>query len=282
VTKRTKVLAAIGLVAALGAGVAGGLASSASARSRPTPVRFQTAGAPVTSVSFSFSVSVSGLTKHGGAITVTGSGQADFANDAASLQVNLPAGVAGMIPGAPAGPEVVNVVLSAGTVYAEVPALSGLVGAPWVSVALPSSVTSGIPGVFSTIASALGNANDILTFASAHHGRSGSLGASTVDGSAATGSRVAARLPGGSRLSAAVWVDGSGHLVRVTGGVTHGGGPHGAGITGSVDLTGYGAPVTVTVPPSSQVKAIPYSLVAQFLGSVLKGAHLPLRLPLAA
>jgi hypothetical protein len=37
--------------------------------------------------------------------------------------------------------------------------------------------------------------------------------------------------------------------------------------TAQIDFSGYNSPVSITVPPSSQVKAIPLSLVERVLGS---------------
>ena len=37
-------------------------------------------------------------------------------------------------------------------------------------------------------------------------------------------------------------------------------------LTATVDFAGYGSPVTITVPPPSQVKAIPLSTVKMFEG----------------
>ena len=70
-------------------------------------------------------------------------------------------------------------------------------------------------------------------------------------------------------LTANVWADSSGRLVQATVGVTGTARRGPLGLTATVDFAGYGSPVTVTVPPPSQVKAIPYSIVKMFLG----GAH---------
>ena len=269
-------LASVGLVGALGIGAAG-LATNAAARpshGKHGPVAV--VATPVTTATFSFSVSVSGLVKNAGAITLTGTGQADFANDAVSLAINIPAAVAELIPGGSAAPEVVNVVFSGGTVYANVPALATLVGEPWISVALPSSATAAVPGIFNDVASALGNVNEILSFAKAHHAKVTSLGTSMVDGTSVTGSQVSAHLKG-VRVSATLWADSSNHLVQAIVGAT-GTARRGLALAATVDLSGYGNPVTITVPPPSQVKAIPLSLVTSVLGRFLHGAHLGAKL----
>jgi len=270
-TRRSKVLSAAAVVVAAAGVTGGGLATGAFARGK-TIVQDPVSSPPVTTASFSFHLSVTGLTKHGGAIAVTGTGQADFTDDAVSAAVTLPPAVAALLPGGSASPAVVDAVLSGGTVYAEVPGLSALVGEPWISVALPSSLASGVPGAFTEVAAALGDVNDILSLARSSHARVVSLGVSTVDGEQVTGFGVAGRVDG-VRLTATLWADGSGRLRRATVEVGRSAATGGLGIAGTVDLADYGAPVTVTVPPPAQVKAVPLSLVEQFLGSVLK-AHM--------
>ncbi len=178
-----------------------------------------------------------------------------------------------MIPGGSGGSEVVNAVFSGGTVYVEVPSLATLIGEPWISVALPSSATSAIPGVFTTVGGALGDVNEILDFAQSHHASVHSLGSSTVDGTAVTGSKVTAHV---KRLGivATLWANSSGQLVqaKVAGGLA--GGHRAVGISAVVDFSGYDAPVTITAPPSSQVRPIPLSVITNVLGGLLKNAHL--------
>ena len=162
----------------------------------------------------------------------------------------------------------VNAVLSGGTVYVEVPALATLLGAPWISVALPSSANSAVPGIFTKVGGALGNVNEILAFARSHHASVHSLGSSNVDGTSVTGSRVAAHLKG-LDLAATLWANSSDQLVQATVSARHG--P--LGISAVVNFTGYDGPVTMTVPPSSEVRAIPLSVVTSVLGGLLSHAH---------
>jgi len=259
------------MVAALAAGAAA-IAPSASARSRHVHVHpvSTTTTAPVTTASFNFTVAVSGIGKSMGTIDLSGSGQVDLVNSAGSLSVTLPASVAKLIPGGSSGPEVVNVVLSGGTVYAEIPSLATLLGEPWVSVALPLSATSAIPGIFTTVGGALGDVNEILAFAQAHHAAVHSLGTSTVDSTSVTGSRVTAHVKRVA-IVATLWANSSDQLVqaRVSGALGAG---HGVRISAVVNFTGYDVPVTITVPPSSQVRAIPLSLVTSALGGLFHGA----------
>jgi hypothetical protein len=268
-----KWVASLGLVAALGVGAAAGFATSASARPRHvhTTATATPATAPVTTASFSFTVSVSGIAKGLGTISLSGTGQADLVNDAVSLSATLPASVAALIPGGSAAPETVNAVLSGGTVYVDVPALATLVGEPWISVALPSSADSAIPGIFTEVGGALGDVNEILAFARSHHASVHSLGSSNVDGTSVTGSRVSAHLQGFT-LAATLWANSSDQLVQAT---VHGG-HRSLGISAVVNFTGYDGPVTITVPPSSEVRAIPLSVVTSVLGGLLSHAHLGL------
>jgi hypothetical protein len=110
--------------------------------------------------------------------------------------------------------------------------------------------------------------NEIDQFAQKHHATVTTLGTSTVDGVTATGSQIVAT-GAHQTLTASLWADSSDRLVQAD--VTVGGlGKTGAvGVTATVDLSSYGSPVTITVPPSSQVTAVPYSTVAHYLGQFL-------------
>ncbi len=267
---RARWIAAFGLVGALGVGALGGFIGSAGAAAGSPKVHKHALSAPVTTATFTFSASLSGLTP--AAVTVTGNGQADFTNKAVSLTVNVPAVVAALIPGGTAAPEVVHVVLAGGTVYLEIPSLAPLVGAPWISVALPSAATSAGTGISAKVASALANVTAIVQFAQTHHAGVTSLGTATVDGVQATGSHIVATLPhqkAGQTLSANLWADSSDRLVQGSVTVAGAGSLGTIGLAATIDLSGYGAPVTVTVPPSAQVRAIPYATVAALVGKFL-------------
>ncbi|MGH9018263.1 MAG: hypothetical protein ACRDY1_11000 [Acidimicrobiales bacterium] len=73
-------------------------------------------------------------------------------------------------------------------------------------------------------------------------------------------------------VTGSVWADAAGQLVQGNIDVA-GTGQKAAGLTASVDLSGYGAPVTITVPPSSEVRPIPASLVADVFGKLLRHAR---------
>ncbi len=260
----TKWLAIIGVVGAVAAGTTLGLVDAAGASSgAPKPTA---ASSPVTTASFTFSVSVTGLTAS--AVTVTGSGQADLTDHAVSLAVDVPATVAKLIPGGSASPETIDAVLSGSTVYVEIPSLASAIGEPWISIGLPSKASSALPGVFTKVASALGNVSSIIDFGRAHQATVTSLPSTIVDGVQATGSKIVATVSkkhGAHTVTADVWADPSGRLVQATVAAS-GGGQGKVGLTATVDVTGYGAPVTITVPPPSEVKAIPLSAIKMLIG----------------
>jgi hypothetical protein len=223
-------------------------------------------GAPT--ASFNFSVSVSGLTPS--AVSITGSGQADAATDASSLTVQLPAAVAKLLPGGKAAPEVVKAELVRDTVYLNVPGLSTLVGKPWIAVSIPAADNSQVSGIFSKVASALGDVNSIIALAHSHHATVTSLGTSTVHGVTATGHKIVTTVAHGkAAVTAGLWADSSDRLVQADAKVAVTTNKHHADITAALNLSNYGAPVTITAPPSSQVKVIPLSTVESFLGKDL-------------
>jgi hypothetical protein len=256
-----------GIVALLGLATTVGLVGTAGATSHATKGPKHGAAKAVTTAQVTFSATVTGASSPP---TVTGNGAVDFATDAASLAVTIPASLATLIPGGTDAPEVVNVVLSAGTVYLEVPGLASLVGTPWVSVALPSSVTAALPKDFSKAAACVGDVHAILAYAQKHHGTVTSLGTSMVDGVNATGNQITATLKGkgGSSpaLSATVWADSSDRLVQGNLSATGAGVAGALNLSATVNLSDYDAPVTITVPPSSEVTPIPYSVLAAVLG----------------
>jgi hypothetical protein len=269
-TMRTKSrwLACVALTAAVGIGATAVVVGTAGAASSTKPTKHRNAGS-VTTASFTFSVSVSGLTPS--PVTISGSGAADGANHGLSLTVDLPDTVAKLLPGGSNAPEVVQAVLSGGTVYLNVPSLAPLVGEPWISVALPAKAVKTIPGVLSKIGSAIGNVSAIVQYAQAHHATVTSLGTATVDGVSATGNQIVAALSAkqiAGTLTASVWADSSNRLVQANVSLTNTG-QSALAVSAKVDLSGYGAPVTITIPPASETKAVPYSVVAKFLGQTV-------------
>ncbi|MGP0029510.1 MAG: hypothetical protein ACLPVF_03285 [Acidimicrobiales bacterium] len=265
---RAKRLAGAGLVVALGIGVTVGVVSAVGASSRTARGVRTVSTDAVTTAQFSFTLSVSGLTPS--AITLSGTGEADLADDAASVVVDVPGTVAQLIPGGSSSPEVVDAVLVGNTVYLNVPSLSSMVGAPWISLALPSQAASAVPGMFTKVATFLADVNSVVSSAETRHATVSPLGGATVDGVQASGEKIVAQLPsrvGDHSVTASLWADATNHLVRATV-ATSVDTPKGPfALTATVDVTGYDVPVTITAPPPSQVKPIPLSLVEGLLGS---------------
>jgi hypothetical protein len=260
----TKWLTTVGLVGAVGIGTTFGLVGAAGASPHRGLHVHKSAGA-VTTADYNFTVSVSGLPS--GAVTVTGTGAVDFATNEVSLAVNLPASVAKLIPGGSSS--TINAVLAGGTVYVDVPGLQHLVGAPWISVALPSSASTAISGIFTEVANALGNVSAIDKFATKHHATVTTVPPTVVNGVEATGSKIVATSSKSARVhtvTATLWADSSDRLVQATvatGATTT---ARSIGVSATVNFSGYGSPVTISVPSPSQVKSIPLSTVESFLG----------------
>jgi hypothetical protein len=150
------------------------------------------------------------------------------------------------------------------------------VGEPWISVTLPASGATAVNGILSKVALALGNVSSIVQLAQSHHATVTSLGSSVVDGVSVTGNQVTASLGHhrGATISVDLWANSSDQLVQadVTAAATTK--AHQIGVTAELDLSNYGDPVTITVPPSAQVKAIPFATVESIIGSILPiGKH---------
>jgi len=268
----TKWLTVVATLAVIGMGATLGLAGSAGAASKTVRPARPVATTAVTTTSFSFSASFSGRAS---TVTVTGTGQADLTTHAASLSVALPAGLAKLIPGGADAPEVIDAVLSGGTVYVQVPSLASVVGEPWIAVTLPTKVLAHA-ALLTKVAAALGDVTAIDTFAQAHHATVTSLPDAMVDGVEATGTKFVATLSHGGRsrtVTASVWADSSNQLVQANISVPPGAAKGSLGVTATADFTGDDAPVTITVPPSSQVRVIPYSTVASLLATAAHRAR---------
>ncbi len=262
------------LVAVLGLGVVGNSAGAAgSSAGHPSGADVRPAASPLTTVGFQFQVTVDGLGT--GPVTVAGSGRADLPDGSASLTATLPGALAALLPGGVSTPETVRAVLTNGTVYLDVPSLASLVGKPWISVALPGRATAAIPGISSDSSSALGDVDAVVAFAAGHGAIVTSLGTHRVSGVRATGSQIVASVGDateGASVTAGLWANSSGDLVQATVSAQGTGSAATYGVSGSVDLRKYGAPVTISVPNSSKVVPVPFSLLENVLGQHL---HLP-------
>lgn len=252
----------------IGAGTAVGFVSTAGATSSTNTRTSRTDSGAVTTAAFTFSVSLSALTSS--SVTVTGSGQVDFSDDSASVTANLPPAVSKMLPGGSDSSETVNAVLSGNTVYIEIPSLTSLVGKPWISVALPSKATARISGAFSKVATGLGDVTALVAFAEAHHATATTLGSATIDGVEATGTKLqaAGSLKGMSgTITADIWANAADQLVQATVSASAKIHTKSIGLNATANFTGYDSPVTITVPPPSEVRSIPLSTIEAFLGN---------------
>ena len=269
----TRLLATVGVAGALALGATAAVAGAAGAS--PAGARATTrAAGRVATTSFSFSVAVSGLAPS--AVTVTGSGQADFRNDSVALSVDVPAGVAKLIPGGSATTEVINAVETGGTVYLEVPNLASMVGKPWISVALPAKAKTTGKGALSKVAGALSDVSAIAQFAQSHNASVTPLKSEVVNGVPSTGTQIVAKLShngGSSTVTATLWADSSDRLVQANVAASGALKAGTVGVNATVNFTDYDGPVTITAPPASEVRAISLSTVEAFLGKFHLGGR---------
>lgn len=194
--------------------------------------------------------------------------------------------------------------LSGGTAYVSYPGLASLTGGkPWVSIALPAAATGPLDNGFARVATALANVNGILQVAETHGAKVTSLGSKVINGVPATGHQVTVVLhrswhhpapagthpaaagpnPGGVHVTAQLWADSKDRLVQASGSFTRlltatpapalGTHPSAPGMggwipsgNGTLNLSGYGSPVTIAVPAPSQVTPVPVSALQGLLG----------------
>jgi len=245
--------------------------------------------------SFSFTFTASGPVD-GSTATFTGSGQADPAGHELAASVVVPPSVTSRLPGGPGGATTVDVVLAGVTLYVSWPGLGSVTGGkPWASVALPSADASAIANRIARAASAVADVDGFVAGARRQHAAVSSLGTGVVDGVAVTGWSISAPprhrvllpavRPGdrpaglrtvpaagagsGGLLELELWADAGGQLVRASG---HDVGAKTTVASAQVDLSGYGAPVTITVPPAAEVAAVPAGLAGGLLDQWLPAA----------
>jgi hypothetical protein len=227
---------------------------------------------------------VSSATSFGG----TGSGAVDFTHNAGRIEVGIDKGASGMT---------MTVLYMGGTIYENVPELSGLLpGKSWVSIDLSSLVdaTAGEPGIVGSD----DNPVAMLKLYAEQGNTVSRLGRSTINGIAVDGYSVTvnpaavsrslarAKLPAWIRqmmasvdlqkVTSDLYIDNSGSLRRysiqmrltVAAGQT-------ATLNEVVDLSDFGAPVEIAVPPSGQVASFQQFLQAVKAGSPQQGAPTP-------
>ena len=277
-------------VALAATGCSSPLSTSASngpaAGSTPLAVELATASKTTSSVhTFHVSVSVTGTT--GGTSTTYLTGQASVDLQArtgtASLQVPALGGLSGS-----SGSSTVTAVADGTTVYLQVPALASVTGGKaWLSLPERTGTAS---SALSLTGTALGNPSDLLRLLAAHASSVTKVGTPTLGGVATTeykavisvaeieaqaASHHRRRLAAAARkvvsalgltsVPVTVWVGTDGYLrqVRLTLDLSHAqlgsflgslapSGPLPVA-TETVAFSAYGAPVTVTAPPASEV-----------------------------
>jgi hypothetical protein len=205
------------------------------------------------------------VTLKGTTVSLSGNGSFDFSDNAVQLVANL---------GADGQQESLQVLYVDGTVYEGLPQIGQLApGKSWVSLDLSSlQQTAGEGGV-----GQLGGDPLATLHALAQQGNTvQALGPSAIDGQSVQGYSVTlnssavqrgiqhANLPGWLRQtvsrvtfgsgSEAVFLDGTGNLVRITAAITESVGSTGAvSVQESYDFSDYGTPVSITAPPASTV-----------------------------
>jgi hypothetical protein len=210
-------------------------------------------------------IDVSGtVTGDGHTVTITGSGDADFANNDMTLQFQMSA----------EGQQVsMQETLTGNTIYVSTPDLSTIApGKSWVSLDLSS--LSQARNLNPAMSSGDGtNAGAMLQILSQEGATVTPLGTSTIDGTSVSGYAVSfdqaamqrrlGNLPDWVQQSASqinfnglnmkVYVDGSGRLRRMSMDISAK--SNGSTVSGTLDLdlSNFGATVNVTAPPSDQV-----------------------------
>jgi hypothetical protein len=202
----------------------------------------------------------------GQSISITASGAFDYGDNAGHLTLNINAG---------SGTETLQEVLSNGQAYVELPSSdqSLLGGKPWIAVPVGGAGSSGLSGESPTSALSLleTNASGVIK-----------VGSATIDGVTTTEYRAKvnpnkasanaspqlrkylhqalSQFSGLHSLPIQVWIDGQDRIRQIKETVTLkpnvGSAAASAGavhVATTVNLSNYGVPVTVTVPPPDQV-----------------------------
>jgi len=200
--------------------------------------------------------------------TVTGSGTGSIDFSQSAMQLQLTAGVAGQ-------QIQLQALYIAGTVYEQIPDLDQLIpGKSWISLDLSSLAAAGSQG--SSTFGAGDNPTAMLRLLAQQGNTVVSLGSSTIDGTSVQGYAVTldpavirselaqAKLPSWmsgalaqvniGQTSMKVYVDGSGLLRRIGIDIAESiASSEKISVDESLDFSDYGAPVSVSAPPSDQV-----------------------------
>jgi hypothetical protein len=258
------------------------LASSgvAGARSRSTT----STPAPTTAdYDLELSVQANGTTYDGSAV-----GQVDFAGGQVAATINVPEGfgavisaidpgIASKVPAAVDSDTSAQAVYSAGTLYLSMAGLP-IGSKQWVGV--PFQPSSAMVSAFETAAKGLENVKTLGKLARRLGSSITSLGTQTIDGATANGystsiatASLLSLLHGissttsaevlsilGPSLPVEVWAEPSGPVVQLTIDLSPPSGSVVQSLNLSLALSNWGAPLTITVPPASEVFSISSAL----------------------
>ncbi len=248
----------------------------------------RTTTAAPTTAAFNLSVAVdTPSTNYSGSVV----GQIDFATAQLAATINVPEGFgtiisaiapkfASLVPAAVDADTQAQVIFSGGTLYLNV---AGLFGSKWIGI--PFGHTPAASSAFREVAKGLENVKVLGRLAKHSGGSVTKLGTKSINGIQANGYSTQLALGSllhvihvgrgghiarslgrtttstlGSALPVQVWAEPSGPVVQLSINVTP---PAGSPITSldvSLSLSSWGAPVTITAPPASDVVSLPFSL----------------------
>ncbi len=257
--RRRRVLAAVGATVVVVAGVTTGLAVSGGGNpTHASATVISSTAATMDQGSAHVSLALHG-TAAGTAIQMSGQGDADFSHQMATFTLNV---------NAASQSQSLQLVQDGQTLYLSTPQIAQLIpGKSWVSIS-ESQTGSPDAGSLSPVVGA-GNPSDILKQLTAAGATVTDTGPSAIDGVAVEEYHVIPpTLPNGSPAADAlhqlsmnfdVYIDGANLLRRVHFTLSGTVASQAIDIDGTVDLSQYGTPVTVTPPPADQV--LPFSQI---------------------
>ncbi len=262
------------------------VAVSGVAGARTAPRTTTTAAPKTASFDLSVAVTTAASANYSGSIA----GQIDFATAQLAATITVPEGFgtiisaiapkfASMVPAAVDADTTAQVIFSGGTLYLNV---AGLFGSKWIGIPFGHSRTAA--SAFRDVAKGLENVKVLGRLAKHSGGSVTKLGPKTINGVQTNGysTQLAlgsllhlvhgnrgfhrARSMGakatttlGSSLPVQVWAEPSGPVVQLSIDVNPPSGPI-SSLDVSLSLSNWGAPVTITAPPASDVVSLPFSL----------------------
>lgn len=243
-----------------------------------TAGKVKTHAAPVvlpTTATYSYSATLSGLPGSSQPVSVNGTIAADFTAGQVEVTATLPQAIG------PIGPGTVTLIEAGQTIYVNAPGLSTFTGGhPWVSITEPATLKAlGHLDAKATPAQIVGNVPAVIAaVTSKPAGHPIATVTSTSTSGSSTTTNLLVHLPqlhrhtpaaaGTSTLPTSIPIsvtdNASGQLLSASTSITVGS----MTLSASLTSTGYNVPVSISVPQSSQVLAIPTSTL-QMLGSLI-------------